>query len=113
MSEGIPRCHKESTKGIEGDLISAIKRIAVTPVAITVRRSELLSMKQSDKESVRLFFARINGKASTCANTIAYSSNSYAQVVDFTSEITNDILVTGMSDEEIREDILGWSDLDK
>ena len=113
LSEDILRWHKETTNGTEGDLISAIKSIAVTPVAITVRRSELLSMKQSDKESVRSFFARINGKASTCAYTIACSSSSCAQVVDFTSEITKDILVTGIADEEIRKDVLGWSDLDK
>jgi len=37
------------------------------PVAISVRRSDLLSVRQDHSESVRAFFARINGKAITCA----------------------------------------------
>ena len=65
LSEDILRCNKECTSGTEKQLLAAIKNLAVIPVAITVRRSELLSMKQNDKESVRSFFARINGKAAT------------------------------------------------
>ena len=113
LSEDILRCNKDCTSGTEKQLLAAIKNLAVIPVAITVRRSELLSMKQNDKESVRSFFARINGKAATCAYNIPCSSYSCEQVVDFTGEITKDILVTGLADEEIRKDVLGWSELDK
>ena len=113
LSEDILRCNKECTSGTEKQLLVAIKNLAVIPVAITVRRSELLSMKQNDKESVRSLFARINGKAATCAYNIPCSSYSCEQVVDFTGEITKDILVTGLADEEIRKDVLGWSELDK
>ena len=45
-----------------------IENPSVIPVAMTVRRSELLSMKQIDKEIARSFFAHMNGKAAaTCA----------------------------------------------
>ena len=50
----------------ETDLLSMIKRLAVIPVAISVRRSQLLNLTQCDSETVRSFFARIRGKTITC-----------------------------------------------
>ena len=47
----------------------------------------------------------------SCAYNIPCSSYSCEQVVDFTGEITKDILVTGLVYEEIKKDVLGWSEL--
>ena len=67
LGDNILRSNPDATRGTENELLAAIKRLAVTPVAISVRRSDLLSIKQDHGENVRSFYARINGKAATCA----------------------------------------------
>ena len=34
------------------------------------------------------------------------------QSVDFTSVIVKDVFISGLSDDEIKREVLGWSDLD-
>ena len=58
------------TNSNEHELLSAIKRLAAIPVAISVSRSDLLSIRQCDGASIRTFFARIKRKAATCACTV-------------------------------------------
>lgn len=99
-------------RSTESDLLAMIKRLAVTPVAVSVRRSDLLTMNQCDGESVRSFFARIKGKADTCAYSLECTSPTCTQVVDFTDIITKDVLVSGLSDDEVKREVLGWHDLD-
>lgn len=68
----------------EQDLLADIKRLAVIPVAESGRRSDLLAVKQSDGENVRLFSSRIKRKAATCAYSIACHQVACHQQVDFT-----------------------------
>ena len=51
----------------EKQCLESIKRLAVIPVAIGVRRSELLAMNQDAGEPSREFHARVKGKADVCA----------------------------------------------
>ena len=48
---------------IANTIITAIKKLAAIPVAVSVRQSDLLPIRQCDGESVCLFFVRIKGKA--------------------------------------------------
>ena len=96
----------------EAGLLAMIKRLAVTPVAVSVRRSDLLTMTQCDGESARSFFARIKGKADTCAYSLECTSPTCAQVVDFTDIITKNVIVSGLSVDEVKREVLGWHDLD-
>lgn len=96
----------------ELDLLNAIKKLAVVPVAISVRRSDLLSIRQCDGESIRAFFARIKGKAATCAYTADCTDPNCAQAVDFTDIIVKDVLISGLAEDEIKREVLGWSGLD-
>ena len=50
LGDNILRSNPDATRGTEDELIAAIKRLAVTPVAISVRRSDLLSVKQDQNE---------------------------------------------------------------
>ena len=84
----------------------------MTPVALSVRRSDLLSIKQDHSENTRSFFVRINGKAATCGYTIDCPGQTCNQKVDFTDIIVKDVLINGLVDDDIRRDVLGWEKLD-
>ena len=93
----------------ERDALTAIKNLAVVPVAICVRRASLLAMTQDSGESAREYYARIKGRADTCS----YKSKCTCSLeVDFTEIIIKDVFVSGISDNEIRENVLGWTELD-
>ena len=106
------RSNPDATRGTEDELLAAIKSLSVIPVAKSVRRSNLLAVKQDHSENVRSFYARINGKAATCTYTMNCPSNTCQQRVDFTDMIVKDVLISGLSDDDIRKDVLGWSELD-
>jgi hypothetical protein len=79
LGNDILRSYPNAVSGTETALLTAIKQLAVT--LVTVRRSDLLSMKQDHGENVRSFFARISGKAATCAYNIEYPSTTCTQHV--------------------------------
>ena len=112
LGNDLLRSYPTILEGTETLLLEAIKKLAVTPVAITVRRSELLSTKQDHGESIRSFYAKVNGKAATCAYVKDCPSTTCTQKVDFTDVLVKDVLVTGLVDEDIRRDVFGWSELD-
>ena len=101
------------TNSTEQELLDAIKKLAVIPVAISVRRSDLLSIRQCDGESIRTFFARIKGKAATCAYTADCTAPTCTQSVDFTDIIVKDVLISGLAEDEIKREVLGWAGLDE
>ena len=50
----------------EDTLLDAMKRLSVIKVAISVRRSKLLSTRQSHGEGFREFYANVKAAAATC-----------------------------------------------
>jgi len=52
LGDDILRSHQNAVSGTKDQLMAEIKRYAVIPVAISVRRSDFLSVRQ-DHESVR------------------------------------------------------------
>ena len=96
----------------EHDLIAKMKKITVIPVAISVRRSDLLSVNQCDGESVCSFYARIKGKAATCAYSMECTSTTCTQLVDFIDVIAKDVFISGLAGDEVKREVLGWHDLD-
>ena len=112
LGDDILKGHPQAVSGTETELIDIIKRLAVTPVAVNVRRSELISLKQDHGESVRSFYARINGMAATCSYFIECCNNTCNQRNDFTPIIVKDILITGLVNDDIKREVLGWTELD-
>ena len=90
------------------ELLLAMLRLAVIPVAISVLGSELLAMHQMRGEQFRVFAARIRGKAGTCS---FFTDCSCGLNVDYTDHIIRDILLNGIFDEDIRRDSLGTADI--
>ena len=85
----------------EEELLEAMKKLAVVPVAIGVRRSELFSMSQDLAESSRAFLSKIQGKAVTCNFTTECKCEGGPSTVDFTDIIVKYVLVNGLADVEI------------
>ena len=102
-----------SVEGTEAVLLAAIKQLAVTPVAISVRRAELLATKQDHGEGARAYYAKLKGKAATCSYSVTCSAVQCTQVNDFTDVMVKDVLAAGLVDDEIKREVLGWAELDE
>ena len=48
------------------ELLTLLQSLAVIPVAVSVKRNELLQMNQDSGEGIRNFLLRVKGKAITC-----------------------------------------------
>ena len=89
-------------------LLAAMRSLAVIPVATSVLRTELLQLYQERDQAFRAFAARVRGKAETCAfNATCECGTS----VDYTDHVIRDVLLNGLSDPDIRRDVLGTKDI--
>ena len=89
-------------------LLAAMRSLAVIPVATCGLRTELLQLRQERDEAFRAFTARVGGKAETCAFDAQCVCG---QSVDYTDHVIRDVLLNGLSDPDIRRDILGTLDI--
>ena len=112
LGDALLKGHPDAVADNEANLLSKIKKLAVIPVAISVRRAELLSTKQDHGENARAFYAKVKGKATTCSYSIDCSSATCTQVIDFTNIMVKDVIISGLVDEDVKKDVLGWPDLD-
>ena len=112
LGDAVLKSSPDAVNGTENNLLAAIKQLAVVPVAISVRRAELLTTRQDHGETAQAIFAKLKGKAATCSYSVTCSSNTCNQITDFTDSIVKDVFVAGLVDEEIKRDVLGWAELD-
>ena len=87
-----------------GDVLKAMQRLAIIPVATSVLRSELMIMRQDRDEQFRSSAARMRGKADTCFFS---ATGSCGLKVDYTDHMIRDTLLSGILDDEIRRDVVG------
>ena len=85
LGDDIIRENRLLLDGTEKELLTAIKRLAVIPIAKTVRRSDVLQMRQDHDESVRAYYARVEGKADTCAYIVTCTHASCNKKIDYTN----------------------------
>ena len=81
-----------------------MRSLAVIPIATGVLRADLLHMHQERDEPFRAFAARVRGKAETCEFKATCSCGND---VNYTDHAIRDILLSGISDIDIRREILG------
>ena len=84
LGDSILKGHPNAVTSTEDNLIKVIKQMAVIPVAISVRRADLLATKQDHGENARAFYAKVRGKASTCSYMIECTGAECNQIIDFT-----------------------------
>ena len=100
----------------EAEQLEAIRKLAVIPIAMGMRRSETLNMVQESGEPSRAFLAKVQGKAATCQFRTKCAEDCCREKgnpVDFTNTIVKYVLVNGLVDAEIRREVLGWELLDE
>ena len=97
----------------EKELLDLMKAMAVIPVAVSVRRTDLLSLQQAQGENIKSFLAKVKGKAMTCGYTKKCPACDPVQMVDYTDEVIRDVLVHGLHDMEIRQEVLGLPKLNE
>jgi len=90
------------------ELLQAMRALAVIPVTVSVLRTELLQLNQGRGEQFRSFAALVRGKAETCS---FHTSCSCGRNVDYTDNVIRDVLLCGMSDLDIRREMLGTEDI--
>ena len=112
LSEPLLKRYADAVSSTEANLLAATKQLAVIPVALSVLRAELLSTRQDHGESTWSFFAKIKGKATTCSYSRQCSSRVCTHVNDYTDMFVKDVLIAGLADDEIKKEVLGWTDLD-
>ena len=88
-------------------LLTAMQRLTIIPIATSVRRSELMQMRQLQDETFRPFAARVRRKADTCT----FSANCSFGEVNYTDHMIRDTLLNGIADTEIRREMLGTADI--
>ena len=90
------------------ELLSAMRRLAVIPVATGVLRSDLMQMRQLRDKPFRAFAARVRGKADRCAFTIDCTCG---LKINYMDHMIRDTLLNGIADDEICREILGGADM--
>ena len=116
----ITSVHQDFLTKAPQDLIPLLKTLTVTPVAISVKRNELLQMRQDAGETIRTFQSRLKAKATTCMFKIRCTHNHVQDgngndvdvQVDYTSEMIRHVILNGIYDDEIKRDIFGSERID-
>ena len=95
-------------------MLAAMKKMAVLGLATTIKRTNLMAMKQDHGQTFREFNAHVRANALTCAYSVKCPHQCCAEnkAVDYTSLVVKDILISGIEDVEIRKDVLSMKDLD-
>ena len=86
------------------DVLKLIRQFAVRQENIMVARLLLHNMQQDRDEPARNFGARIRGQANVCDFSIKCPSCNTA--VSYMDDISRDVLIRGLSDHQIRTEIL-------
>ena len=91
------------------EVLSAMKSLAVIPVAKGIVRAELMQMRQANDQSFRAFAAKVRGKAETCGFTLTASCPCQCQQqfpIDYTVEVIRDVLLAGIGSADIKQEVL-------
>ena len=97
-------CHKDLEKDLFKDitnvsdtdehaLLAAIKRLAVISAAASVRKTELLTMRQDHGQPIRSFAANVKGKAQVCAFAKECTNDNCTQIVDYMENIVKYVVI--------------------
>ena len=98
----------------EDNVLTAMRKMAVIPIAASVRRTKLITTQQDHGQTFREYYANTRAAAATCAYKVKCPHACCANnaPIDYTQEVVKDILLAGIIDMEIRKDVLSLTDLD-
>ena len=110
LGDSLLKANPDAASSTLPDLLDAMRSLAVIPVATGVLRTELLQLRQERDQPFRAFTARVRGKAETCAFSTKCECG---KNVDYTDHVIRDVLLNGISDPDIRREVLGTKDVPK
>ena len=108
LGDSILKANPTIASGPLADLITAMRSLAVIPVATCVLHTELLQLHQECDEAFQAFTARVRGKAETCAYMAVCECGNN---VDYTDHIIRNVLLNRIYDSDIRRETLGVPDI--
>ena len=110
LSDSLLKANPQAASNTLSQLFADMRSFAVIPVATGVSRTELFQLRQAHDEPFHAFAAppRVCGKAETCAFTTKCEC---AKIVNYSDHMIRDVLLHGISDIDIRREVLGVSDI--
>ena len=93
----------------EEAVLKQMEIVAVIKVSIGVTRTELMRVVQDNDEAFRTFALRVRGKAETCnfQTSVKCEKCHETTTADYTEEVIKDVMLAGISDVDIRREIIG------
>ena len=90
----------------ETDMLSSIKNMAVLHLAVTVRRTSLMTMKQARGQTCREFFALVRSAGAACEFRVkcphaCCEDETKTAKTDYTPCMVKDVFICGLDDAEI------------
>ena len=98
-------------KKSEKEVLQEIKKLAVLKENNMIARATLYNMRQQQHETIRSFSARIRGQANTC--NFVHQCTSCNENVCYSEAILQDVLIRGIADQEILQNILSDPNQDR
>ncbi len=89
-------------------ILTAMRSLAVIPVATGVLRAELIKPRQERDEPIRAFAAKVRGKAETCVFT---ASCECGKDVDYIDHAIRDVILNGIADVGISREVLRTAEI--
>ena len=103
------RTHGSQLGDTEQKILSDIRNLTVQEENTMVARVTLSNMRQDDAEKIPQFIARLKVQANTCKYTATSQCSGCQEQVthNYMDEMVRDVLIKGITDSDIRQDILG------
>ncbi len=92
-------------------IMNNIKSLCVRQENVMVSRLTLHNLRQDRDEGVRNFAARLRGQAEVCKFSVRCSCDP-GMDVSFTDQMVRDVLIRGLNDLDIQQEVLGNEDQD-
>ena len=109
LKSSVERSDPRLSSKSESDVLASIKRHAVVSVAVSVLRTELLTMKQDHEESIIAFASRALGKARNCKLVVKCPHDAD---VDYSEDVVKQVILAGMYDDDIKRKVLSTTGID-
>ena len=94
------------TANSEAELLTQIKSLAVTILHPSVHVISLHQMSQQESETVKSFSARVKGTATNCNLNKTCTKSGCNQSVPYLEETCYHVVMSGLSDQDLREKVL-------
>ena len=99
----------------EEEVLTAIRQYAVQRRAISSLKMELWRMTQDEGENIRKFYARVKELAAQCQLTLPCPEptcgRNRAPFISYSDVIVKQIILSGLSDIDIKKEVLGVEDI--